>query len=144
MEMEMDALGFIDQHLTEGQKREIAVEEWRAMCREACKGNPERIIENIGHAVATKMVAEALGDDANEQIKAKAVDVIADLSVFSVFRKKDVWDREETPAFKVLSEAVKANSDLVNKKVRECIGQLSKREALEIIKSGVIQITPAA
>lgn len=129
-------------YLSDGQMREIAIETWREMCREACKGNPERIIENIGHAVATQMVVDALGDDANEQIKAKAIDVIADLSVFSVFRKKDVWDRDETPAFKVLSEAVKANSDLVNEKVRECIGQMSKREALEIIKSGVIQITP--
>jgi hypothetical protein len=140
----MDALGFIDQHLTEAHKRDIAIEEWRAMCREACKGNAERIIGNIGHDVAVQMVAEALGDDANELIKAKAIEVIGKLSEFSVFRRPDAWDRGPTPAFNVLSEAVKANSDLVNKKVRECIGQLSKREALEIIKSGVIQITPAA
>lgn len=133
----------LDNYLSEAQKREIAIDTWREMCREACKGNAERIIGNIGHDVAVQMVSEALGDDANELIKAKAIEVIDKLSEFSVFRRPDAWDRGPTPAFNVLMDAVKANSDLVDKKVRECISQLSKREALEIIKSGTVQINPS-
>ncbi len=134
---------FISEYLTDDQKREIAIETWRQMCREACNGNAERIIENIGYAVATKMVAEALGDDANELIRDKAVEVIGKLSEFSVFRRPDAWDRGPTPAFTVLMDAVKANRDLVEKRVRECIHQLSKRDAVEILKSGTIQINPS-
>lgn len=130
-------------YLSEGQMRDIAIETWREMCREACKGNAERIIGNIGHDVAVQMASEALGEDANEQIKARAIEVIGKLSDFSVFRRPDAWDRGPTPAYTVLMDAVKANSDLVDKKVRECIAQLSKREALEIIKSGTVQINPA-
>lgn len=133
----------IKDYLTDDQLREIAIEEWRSMCREACKGNAERIIANIGHDVASAMVAEALGDDATEQIKAKAISVIEELTEFTVFRRADVWDRSETPAFKTLMSAVEANSDLIEKKVRECIKQISKRDALEIIKSGKVQILPA-
>lgn len=133
----------VSDYLGEDQMRQIAIEVWRDMCREACKGNAERIIGNIGHDVAVQMVSEALGDDANELIKTKAIEVIGKLSEFSVFRRPDAWDRGPTPAFNVLMDAVKANSDLVDKKVRECIAQLSKREALEIIKSGTVQINPS-
>lgn len=130
----------IEKYLTEDQMRDIAVEEWRSMCREACNGNAERIIGNIGHEVATQMVAEALGEDANALIRDKAVETIGKLSEFTVFRRPDAWDRGPTPAFKVLMEAVVANRDLIEKKVRECIAQLSKREALEIIRTCKIQI----
>lgn len=136
--MEID----IRDHLSDEQMREIAIDEWRRICREACNGNAERIIENIAHGVATDMVAEALGEDAAEHIRSKAISVIADLSVFTVFRRPDAWDRGPTPAFTALMEAVTANKSLIEKKVRECIGQLSKREALEIIKSGTVQINP--
>lgn len=136
----MDAV--IEKYLTEDQMREIAVEEWRKMCREACNGNAERIISNIAYDTVSKMVSDALGDDANEQIRDKAVEVIGKLSTFTVFSKPDVWDRDPTPAYKVLTDAVKDNADLVNKKVREAIHQLTKRDAIEILKAGKIQINP--
>lgn len=138
----MQTAEFIDRHLSEDQKRQIAIDEWRSMCREACKGDPERIIGNIAHAVATDMVAEALGEDANERIRSKAIEVIDSLSEFTVFRRPDAWDRGPSPSFTVLMEAVKANRDLVGEKVRQAISQISKREALDIIKSGVVEIRP--
>jgi hypothetical protein len=133
----------IRNYLSEDTMQQVALDMWRDMCREACKGNAERIIENIGHSVATSMVAEALGEDAMERIKAKAVNVIDDLTAHTVFRRPDAWDRGPTPAFTALMDAVKANSPLIDKKVRECIAQLSKREALEIIKAGTLQINPS-
>lgn len=139
----MTEADFIGRYLSEDEKREIAIETWRQMCREACAGNAERIIGNIGHEVAIQMVSEALGDDANDLIRDKAVEVIGNLSEFSVFRRPDAWDRGPTPAFTVLMDAVKANRDLVDKRVRECIHQLSKRDAVEILKSGTIQINPS-
>lgn len=133
----------IADYLSEVQMRDIAIETWRDICREACKGNAERIISNIGHDVACQMVAEALGETAHAQIRDKAIDVITDLSAHLVFRRPDAWDRGPTPAYTALMDAVKANSDLIDKKVRDAINQLSKREALEIIKSGTVQINPA-
>ncbi|MBD8556333.1 hypothetical protein IFT84_17635 [Rhizobium sp. CFBP 8762] len=132
----------VTDYLSEADLREIAIEEWRKVCREACNGHSERIIGNIAHTVVTDMVAEALGDDANEKIKAKAISLIDTLSEFTVFKGPDVWDRRPTPAFTTLMNAVVANRQLIEAKVRSCIGNLSKREALEIIKSGVIQINP--
>ena len=130
----------IEDYLTEDQMREIAIEEWRRICSEACHGHQERIISNVAHDVVVTMVAEALGETALEQIRAKAIAVIDDLSSFTVFKRPDAWDRGPSPAYAVLMEAVKANRELVDKKVGQCISQLSKRDALEIIKAGVVQI----
>lgn len=138
----MSDLALIEKYLTEDQMRDIAIEEWRKMCREACNGNAERIISNIAYDTVSKMVSEALGDDANDLIRDKAVEIIGKLSGFTVFRAPDVWDRDPTPAYKVLTDAVKDNADLVNKKVREAIHQLTKRDAIEILKAGKIQINP--
>lgn len=132
----------IEDYLTEGQMSDIAIEEWRRICREACNGHQERIISNVAHDVVVTMVAEALGETALEQIRAKAVSVIENLTEFTVFKRPDAWDRGPSPAYAVLMEAVKANRELVDKKVGQCIGQLSKRDALEIIKAGVVQINP--
>jgi heterodisulfide reductase subunit B len=134
----------IDDYLSEEERRAIAVDVWRGMCAAACDGNAERIISNIGYDVAARMVSEALGEDANELIKAQAIEVIGTLSEFTVFRRPDVWDREASPAYKTLMDAVKANSDLVEKKVRECIAQISKREALEVIKASTLTIKTGA
>lgn len=134
----------IEDYLTEDQMREIAVEEWRRICREACNGHRERIIGNIAHEVVEAMVAEALGESAMDQIKTKAIALIDDLSVYSVFKRPDAWDRGPSPAYSTLMDAVKSNRNLIDKKVGQCIGQLSKRDALEIIKAGVVQINPKA
>lgn len=132
----------ISDYLSEPEMREIAIEEWRRMCREACDGNAERIIANIARDVAVSMVAESLGDGADELIRAKAVERIRNLSEFTVFRGPDAWDRGPSPAYTVLMDAVVANRDLVEQRVREAIHQLSKRDAIEILKAGVIQINP--
>lgn len=132
----------IEDYLSKDQMREIAVEEWRSICRRACNGHQERIISNIAHDVVEAMVAEALGDHALEQIRSKAIAVIDDLSSFTVFKGPDAWDRGPSPAYTALMDAVKSNRDLIAKKVGQCIGQFSKRDALEIIKAGVVQINP--
>lgn len=134
----------IEDYLSEDQMREIAIEEWRRICREACNGHQERIISNVAHDAVVSMVAEALGEAALEQIRTKAVSVIEGLTEFTVFKRPDAWDRGPSPAYTTLMEAVKANKELIEKKVGQCIGQLSKRDALEIIKAGVVQINPKA
>lgn len=132
----------IENYLSESKMRDIAVEEFRTICREKFSSEGERILGNVGYAVARSLVIEALGDKADELIAEKAIEVINKLTDYSVFKKPDVWDHGSTPAYQTLQAAVLANKDLLNKKVRECISQLSKRDALEVMKSGIITIAP--
>lgn len=138
----MSVANRIEDYLTEEQMREIAIDEWRRICREACNGHQERIMSNIAHDVVSELVDESLGDKADQMIRDRALALIDELSVFTVFKRPDAWDRGPSPAYTVLMDAVKANRALVDKKVGQCISQLSKRDALEIIKAGVVQINP--
>lgn len=129
-----------EKYLTEDQMREIAIEEWRKVCREACNGNEERIMSNIAHKVVSSMVDEALGDGSRDIIRAKAIEAIHKLSEFTVFRRADIWDKGESPAYKVLMDSVVSKKTLIDKKVEQAINTLSKRDALDIIKSGKVTI----
>lgn len=129
-----------DKYLTQEEMRDIAIQEWREMCREACKGNAERIMSNIAHDVVASMVDDSLGDGSRELIRAKAIEAIYKLSEFTVFRRADAWDRGESPAYKVLMESVSSQKNLIDKKVEHAINTISKKDALEIIKSGKLTI----
>lgn len=137
-----DQLAFVDEYLSEDQKREIAIDVWRKMCAKACEGDAERIMANIAYHVAAPIVDECLGEDAKDKISARVVEIISQLTEFSVFRRPDAWDREPSPAYRMLMQAVVDNRELVEEKVRGALHNLSKREALEILKSGKILINP--
>lgn len=129
-----------EKYLSQDEMKEIAIQEWRNMCREACNGNAERIISNISHSVIAQMVDESLGDGSRELIRAKAIEAIHKLSEFTVFRRADVWDRGESPAYKILMESVASKKSLIDKKVEHAINTISKRDALDIIKAGKVTI----
>ena len=131
----------IEKYMTEEDMREIAIDEWLRICREACNGNAERIIGNIAHDVVSRMVEECLGDSAIDIIKSKAIESIHELSVFTVFRRADVWDRCDSPAYKALMDSVVSKKYLIDKKVELVINSLSKKDALDIIKSGKVTIS---
>lgn len=129
-----------EKYLTEEEMREIAIKEWREVCREACSGNAERIMSNIAHDVVASMVDDSLGDGSRELIRAKAIEAIHKLSEFTVFRRADAWGRGESPAYKALMESVVSKKNLIDKKVEHAINTISKRDALDIIKAGKVTI----
>lgn len=133
-------LSLIEKYLTPDEMRNIAIEEWRSMCRSSCGGSAERIISNIGHHVARSIVDEALGPDALVQIAAKATEVISNLSEFTVFRKPDAWDRGPSPAYVMLNDALKEHQGALNEHVGKLVRQVSKGELLEIMRAGHVTI----
>lgn len=94
----------------------------------------ERLLTNSAYYVVFKAVDEALDNNAKELIKQKAIEVINNLSEFSVFRKRDTWERENSIAYDILQEAVKENSNLIKQKIREII---ENRDYEEDIKNAI-------
>lgn len=131
---------FITKHLSDEQMREIAEDEFREMCRGYFNDNKSAAISNVAHRIVKDMVAEVLGEDADQVIRDKALEVINDLSQFTVFRGPDLWDRSPTPAWRVLMQAVEDNQDIVEAAVKKHLHNLSKRDALEVIKASKLTI----
>lgn len=91
-----------------------------------CKNEAEidRLISNLGYEFIFKAVSESIGVDVKTEIAQKVAELAQDKSHirFEMWRKKDVWDRTESPAIGILYEAINDNRLLM----RECVQQIIK------------------
>ena len=123
----------VEDYLSTEELRQIAADAFTEAMRNKISEDLDRILSNAAyHAVWQKV---------DEIIAKKAVEVINDLTTFSVFRAPDRFG-PSNHCWDVVVASVRKNSDLVDAAVKKAIHNLSKSEAIEILKSGVIQISP--
>lgn len=110
----------------------LSPEEIREECKKAirhsvhntfAKGEKEieRLISNLGYEFVFKAVSNAIGEDAEKTIVEVVRQLCTDKShiQYLMWRRKDVWERYESPAIGILDEAIKDNKQLI----RECVQQ---------------------
>jgi len=122
--MEID----INQYLSEEDKKNIAEEEYRSAIRQLVQVDKERILSNCAYTVVQKLVDEAFNEDLNTILVNKVKDIIDDLSPYSVFKRKDAWDRDESKGQKYLDNAVEANKVLIEQKVQDIIVEMDVKD----------------
>ena len=103
------------------------------------KDNAERVISNCGYHLATGIVNEHLGEDAPEKIASQFHAVLKDLSPSTIFDAGG-YGRPQSAARTTLDHVVNANKDAIDKAVKTAIHNLTKREIVEIIKSGKVKM----
>ena len=140
----MTASEIIERHLSEEQMQEIAADEFRTMCREYFNRCRTDAISNVAYTIVREAVAEVLGESADDLIRDKAIEVINGLSPYTVFHEPSAYSREATPAWKLLQKVVRDNEAAVQKVVAHHIHNLSKHDALEIIKGSKLTIQTSA
>lgn len=79
----------------------------------------QRLISNLGYEYIFKAVSVAIGTDAKKAIAEKVAELAQDKQAinFEMWRKKDAWERTESPAISILYEAIRDNKMLM----RECV-----------------------
>ena len=84
----------------------------------------DRLISNLGHEFIFNAVSKAIGMDAQTLIAEKVADLVKDKHhiQFEMWRRKDAWDRTESPAIGILYEAINDNKQLR----RDCVQQIIK------------------
>lgn len=89
----------------------------KMFCRK--ESDIDRLISNLGYEFIFEAVSKAIGKDAETVITEKVVELIkSDSSIkYEMWRKKDAWDRSESPAIKILYEAIEDNKWLM----RDCV-----------------------
>ena len=118
--MEID----ISQYLSEEDKKSIAIEEYCNAIRQLVQVDKERILSNCAYTVVQKLVDDAFNEDLNTILVDKIKDIINNLSPYSVFKRKDAWDKDESKGYKYLESAVEDNKQLIESKVQEIIAEL--------------------
>ena len=86
----------------------------------------QRLITNLGYEFVFKAVSVAIGKDAEKAIAEVVKQLCTDKShiQYLMWRRKDAWERTESPAIGIMEEAIKDNKqlirDCVQQQIREC------------------------
>ena len=137
MKVEID----IDEYFTPEMIKEIAEDELRKAFRRQFRteSDVERVLANLSSEFIFTLIAEQWDSDFTELLREKIKNAIEDDTLkYIVFRRKDVWDRTESPAVKILDEectnARPLIRECVEKHIREYpFHELDKSEIGEVI-----------
>lgn len=116
----------IEEYLNEEEIKEICKDALYQKIREDMRGlNVNDIIANISYGEVAAMVDTYVGEDdfCKKMIPQKVRDVIDGLSSFTVFRKADAWERENSVAYDILDEECRNARPLIRQRVEQIIDE---------------------
>lgn len=118
----------IEDYLSDEEIKEIVKEEFRYKVKESIQRNGVTTwIANIGYQNVFEIINKEI-PEYESLVKEKTKEVIEGLSSYSVFRKKDLVDREDSLGQRYLEKAVEDNKEIINNKVIEIFNQLGKQD----------------
>ena len=144
----------IDNYLSEEDKKEIAIEEFRRIVREDTlkkfkedskltnkKGmsDYERIISNSIFYYLEGEIDSLIGQDTKKLIREGVEKTIKKQDYnYSLFRRKSAWESEESPAQKVVIDCIRENTDYIKSKliskIDENINSLDNEDVLDTVR----------
>ena len=85
--------------------------------------NITRLITNLSYEFIFKVVSDAIGEDAQVKISNKVKELLEDGGSirYELWRRKDAWEKTESPAIPILHKAIKDNEGLIRAKVMQSI-----------------------
>lgn len=114
----------IEDYITEEEKKEMVVSAYQNAIYEKMKYMKEDVfLANVGYEVIFKAVDEMLGEDSRKVIEEKVKELIGNFSSFEVFRSSDYG--KPSKGYLMIEEAVESNRELINKRVKSLITEMS-------------------
>ena len=116
MKIEID----INEYFTQEMIKEIAEDELRSAFRRQFQkeSDVERVIANLSYEFVFTLIAEQWDGDFTELLRKNIKGAIEnDTLKYMVFRRKDAWERTESPAVAILDEECKNARPLI----KECV-----------------------
>ena len=121
----------VDSLLSEEDKIEIIKDEYRKVIRQVVNVDKERIFSNAAYHVVQKLVDEVFGEDLNEILVEKVKNIIKDLSSYTVFKKQDAWERDESKGWGYLQAAIESQEQAIHSRVQEIVENYLTTEVQE-------------
>jgi len=117
----------VTDYLSDNEIKDICTEEVRGI---VIRGG-ERLVSNLAYETAFAIVDDAMTQRVKTKIRKKALEIIDDLSEFSVFRKKDAWGSMDSVAYGELQKAMQDNKKRIYDKVVAVIENYDFEEELK-------------
>lgn len=120
----------VEDYFSREEIKNIAEQELRNSFKNqlAKEANIERILSNLSYEYIFRIIEEELNihkDEFKAKLKERISKTLDDTNTlrFEIFKRKDAWDRTESPAVKYLDEALANSRDKiiaeVNKRIEE-------------------------
>lgn len=124
----------IENYLDEDEIKQIVKEELRDEIKKEIRNNGvDRVISNIGYYHVFEIMNKEI-DGYEEQVKKQVKKVIEGLTSYSVFRKKDLYNHEDSLGQKYLEKSIEENKNIINNKVVQILNELGENDiSFEII-----------
>ena len=109
---------------SEEEVKEAALDAVRSLVVRQFSGaeeNLNRLITNLSYSYVFEMVNKQFDGNLNEILKNKIVDIINKLSTYTVFQKKDAWEKEDSVAYKALQKEMENARPLIKNRVEQII-----------------------
>lgn len=132
----------IEEYLSQEEIKCIVIQEFRSHIQQHFKkeSDMQRILTNTAYLTIYKELNEITDNQAEKIIKDKLNELLQKPLYFGeVFKCKDVWDKDESKAFKILMNVVEENKQLLSEKVKDCIHNLPKKDIQPTIKEAVLK-----
>lgn len=118
--MEID----IKEYLSEDEIKKVCEDALYSKIREDMRNlNVNDIIANISYAEVAAMVDAHIGENdyCKKAITQKVLQIIDNLSAFTVFRKADTWERQNSIAYDILQEESRAARPLIKQRIEQIV-----------------------
>ena len=130
----------ITAYLDADEMKQIARDTFAQHCLQKFRDDHERIFSNAAHHIVLKLVNEAVDGKAMELVAENTKRCIKQLSPFTVFGRKGVYDRDNTEGYKLMVASVKKHAERVENRVAAMIDTISKDDVLNAIMDGDISL----
>lgn len=110
----------IDDYLSYDEKKQLCID----YVRETLRGDThqeERVLGNMAYEAAFAILDSVLTPEMMQSVRDKATEQITKVSDFHIFRKKDAWGQEDSPAYVEVQKAVAEHKHLINPLVKQAI-----------------------
>jgi hypothetical protein len=110
----------IDDYLSYDEKKQLCID----YVNETLRGDihhKERVLSNMAYEAAFAILDSVLTPEMMTSIREKATEQITKVSDFAIFRKKDAWGAEDSPAYLEVKKAVEENKHLIAPLVKKAI-----------------------
>jgi uncharacterized membrane protein YheB (UPF0754 family) len=132
----------IKDYLSEEEIKEVCKDTIRNCIKEKLNKEEDiqRFLTNSSYHFVWSAVEELCPENMKELITNKIPEIIKGLSTYHVFRKKDVWDKDESKGWILLQKALSETEPLIKERVCELINEIGLRDIQEILNEKIENI----
>ena len=110
-------------YLSQSEIKSLCADYVRELLRGRSDFNKERVLYNIAYNAAFAIMDSVLTGDDMRKVREKVKAVIIDPGSYGIFRKKDAWGAEDSPAYLELLRATEEHKHLISPLVKQAIEQ---------------------